>query len=393
MRRMLLFSMLALAALGVIGCAARPDGGETGATAGNVTDGVSEKTPETDAVTDKPDEAPAALAAAYDGLFKIGVALPASVINEQARYGEVITSDFNSITCENEMKPDSILDVDACRANLSESYTSPKVRFTAAKRTADFAVKHGIKMRLHTLVWHSQTPRWFFTEDYTDNGEPVSREVMLARMESYIASVLGYYAEEYPGLIYAVDVVNEAFDTGDGDENGIRMKKSMWYETIGPDFVYWAFVYARRYAPEGVSLFYNDYACMWKQDLILNNLSRIKDEELIDGIGMQAHLSVGDSIAQFISAVEKFADAGYEIQLTELDVGIKSKEEYMSQGRFYENLLTGLVRLKKRGVNITAVTVWGLSDAHTWRRGEMPLLRDENLAAKPAYEGFLSAAK
>ncbi len=332
------------------------------------------------------------LCGAFEGEFYVGVALPGSVTGNFSKYEDVVTANFNSMTCENEMKPDALLDRAANAADPEKYYTEPKVNFASAKAAADFAVKHGMKLRLHTLVWHSQTPAWLFTEDYTDGGALVSREVMLSRMESYIKTVLGYFEENYPGLVYAVDVVNEAFDVGDGDADGIRMKNNKWYDTVGPDYVYQAFLFARRYAGEGMRLFYNDYACMWKPDLILKHLSRIKDEGLIDGIGMQSHLAVGDPLPQFISTAQKFCQAGYEVQLTELDVGVKSEADFEAQGKFYGELIKGILRLRESGCDITSVTVWGLSDALTWRAGEFPLLFNGDLTPKPAYDAFLAAA-
>lgn len=374
MKRTLFFTLLALP-LGVIfGCV--PNGGGWNLTGAD---------------TDEP-EKPTTLSGAYSGIFPIGVAVPNAVLSDLGKYGDML-DEFDLLTCENETKPDALLDHAANAADTKKYYTSPKVNFSSAMLAAEYAKSHGKRLRLHTLVWHSQTPAWFFTEDYTDGGAPVSREVMLGRMESYIASVLGYFDEHYPGLIYAVDVVNEAFDVGDGDGDGIRMKNSKWYEVVGPDFVYYAFLYARRYAPEGVKLFYNDYACMWKVDLILKNLSRVKDEGLIDGIGMQAHLSVGDSVTQFLTAAKRFSDEGYEAQLSELDVGVKSKDEFERQGQFFRSLLSGLVKLKTGGANITAVTVWGISDGNTWRPTEMPLLLNADLSKKPAYEGFIGGAE
>lgn len=363
-------------------------------TAAVTTTAPVETAPVTDAVTEPPaSSSPTTLRDAYDGIFYIGVALPGSLIGN-AKFNGVITDNFNSITCENETKPDFVLDAAASRAGLPDTYTSPRFNFAQAKKAADYAVKNNMKMRLHPLVWHAQTPAWFFTEDYTDGGALVSRDVMLARMESYIKTVLEYFKDNYPGLIYAVDVVNEAFDTGVGDANGIRMQENRWYDTVGPDYVYYAFKYAREYAAEDMKLFYNDYACMWKTDLMINNLAQIKDEGLIDGIGMQSHLAATDSVTQFLRAAEKFCGAGYELQLTELDVGVKSdsESEFKTQGKFYGDLMSGLIKLIKKGANITSVTVWGISDGNTWRAGEYPLLFNADLTPKPAYEQFLAAS-
>ena len=332
------------------------------------------------------------LSSLYKNNFKVGVALPQNLVKKSSGMTDFIMQNFNSITCENEMKPYAILDQAACRANLRKTYRNPAVHFDSCKDAITFARENGIQIRLHTLVWYSQTPDWFFTEDYTDGGRLASREVMLARMENYIKNVLTYFNQNYPGLIYAVDVCNEAFDVGKGDKNGIRRVENKWYDTVGDDYYYQAFVFARKYASRDMKLFYNDYGCMFKTDLILRHLQRAKREGLIDGIGMQAHLSIADDIHnKFIGSVKRFCEAGYEIQITELDIGMKQKTDYnlARQGSKYKVLFRDLKALKERGYNITSVTVWGLNDGHTWRKGEYPLLFDEWNRPKPAYYGAM----
>ena len=170
---------------------------------------------ETEAETEEPVEL-IGLREAFANYFYIGVALPNNVLQNWVRYKDVILKNFNSITCENEMKPDFMLSHSESRKNLEKTYTNPVVHFSSPQLAVKYATQNNIKMRLHTLVWHAQTPKWFFTEDYTNEGKLVSRDVMLLRMESYIKQVLTYYKENYPGLIYAIDVVNEAFDVGNG---------------------------------------------------------------------------------------------------------------------------------------------------------------------------------
>ncbi len=329
----------------------------------------------------------------YQDDFYIGVALPNHILNNMGVLVKTrINDNFSSITCENEMKPDAILDKNACQKGLPETYTNPAVKFDSSQRIVNYALENGMKMRLHTLVWHSQTPDWFFTEDYTPEGKLVSREVMLQRMENYEKNVIEYFNTTYPGLIYAVDVCNEAFDRGDGDANQVRKKNNKWYETVGDDYYYQAFVFARRYAPDDWSLFYNDYGCVNKTDIILNHLQKAKDEGLIDGIGMQSHLDINDDISnKFKFAVKKFCDAGYEVQITELDIGMDEVNEanLNRQGRKYKAMFSMLKDLRERGYNITSVTVWGLNDKFTWRAGKAPLLFDSMNAIKPAYEGAM----
>lgn len=340
-----------------------------------------------------PEEVQAAgLAELYEENFYIGIALSNYVFSHMEEYEQVILDNFNSITCENEMKPDSLLDKESSQADLENTYLHAAVHFDHCMPAVEFALEHDMKIRFHTLVWHSQTPKWFFTEDYTDDGELVSRETMLARMENYIADVLGYFQENYPGLIYAVDVVNEAFDVGNGDENGVRMKENLWYETVGDDFYYQAFVFARRYASEDMKLFYNDYGCMYKTKLILERLKQAKEEGLIDGIGMQSHLSVSDDIRfNFMLAAKEFCQEGYEVQATELDIGVKDsgKGSFRTQGSKYKSFFRGMEKLQEEGYPITSVTVWGLNDALSWRKDEFALMFDGDMEPKPAYLGAM----
>lgn len=336
---------------------------------------------------------PDGLYTVYEDNFLVGVAMPSIVVSNK-KFKDYILNDYNSITCENEMKPDALLNQTASKNGLADgsTYTHAAVSFNNCSAAVKFAVENNMQIRLHTLVWHSQTPRWFFTEDYTYNGALVSREVMLLRMENYIADVLNYFDENYPGLIYAVDVVNEAFEWATGDENGIRKEDNLWYETVGPDYYYYAFLYARQYAPEDMKLFYNDYGCMDKTDLILGHLAKAKEEGLIDGIGMQSHLSTSDRIeGKYLLAVKWFCEAGYEVQITELDMGVSGNTEsaFMTQGRKYKVLFSGLKKLQEEGYNITSVTLWGLNDSLSWRQGAYCLLYDKDMQPKAAYLGAM----
>lgn len=328
----------------------------------------------------------------YGEYFPIGVALPDHVVRNKL-YHETINANFNSITCENEMKADALLDAAKSRAGLPETYLCPQVSFGRCQAAILYALDNGQKIRLHTLVWQNQTTKWLFTEDYTDNGPLVSREVMLQRMENYIRQVLTYFDENYPELIYAVDVVNEAYN---GPNYSVQPNENRWYDTIGEDYVYYAFLYARKYAPDYMKLFYNDYNELSKTRAIPQQLKQAKDEGLIDGIGMQAHYSVDSNNAtQILLAVKEYCNAGYEVQLTELDIGMQNKNPWYwkKQATLYGDLFRGLVKLKKEGYPITGVTIWGLSDTLTWRSGEYPLLFNTDLTPKDAYYAVLGGVK
>ena len=312
----------------------------------------------------------------YKDDFMIGMAMPASIINNPS-FKDVIVGNFNSMTFENETKPDAVLRKDECQKGLPETYTEPVINLSMIARSMQFAKENGIKVRFHTLIWHSQTPSWFFTVDYTPNGQRVNREVMLKRMESYIRQVMTYMEENYPGQIYCYDVVNEAIDPPHGDANGMR-KDSPWYEVIGPDFMNYAFEYARKYAPEGVDLYYNDYNCYSKSQQIIECLRPIKEAGNIDGIGMQSHISTSDNVdRQIRGTAAKFTAEGYKVQLTELDIGMSStgKNAEELQAMKYCVLFKKMQQAKQNGtVDIDCITIWGLYDGVSWRREESPLL-------------------
>lgn len=341
------------------------------------------------------------LAKIYKDSFYVGVALSKFDLDNPDK-AKLVASQFNSITCENEMKADFTLDMSATQANGDE--LKPIVNMKNAEPILTFAKENGIKMRGHTLVWHAQTPRWLFTVEYDNSPEAplVTREIMLARMENYIKQEMEYVNNNYPGVIYAWDVVNEAIEPGDGQENGIRTKNNLWYEVIGEDYIEMAFTYARKYAATDQKLFYNDYGTYEKSKLfpIYNMISKLKEKGLIDGIGMQDHIQLSyPTILDYQYTINKYAELGINIQVTELDIDTEDDTDETGQklATRYKNILSIINNCINKGkANITSVTLWGLSDDRSWLNNEegpsFPLLFDKNLEPKSAYFGFLQDA-
>lgn len=332
----------------------------------------------------------ASLSAAYAEYFKFGVASPASVMtNKNDKFRKLITSQFNSVTPENELKPESVLDAAVTLADPAKYNENPAIHFDNAKPILDFCKKNNIPMRGHVLVWYSQTPSWLFYENYDVNGKLASRELMLKRMENYIDSVMNWCEKNYPGVIYAWDVVNEAA----ADDGGMR--DCYWKQTIGDDYVEKAFEFARKHAPKGVQLFYNDYNEYQtsKQEDILKMLKPVAAAGNIDGMGMQSHISAGLDPNNYVNAAKKYADElGVVIHITELDVTApKSLNAMYDQGVYMKKLFDAIIAADKAGVPIECVTVWGLTDDMSWKSSTKPLLFYGNLSPKPAYEGVMCA--
>ncbi len=320
----------------------------------------------------------------YKDNFYVGTCIKAEHLDNPELVALVLEQ-FNSITLENDMKPEALLYQMACIAENDVKVVFPQKTI----RILDWARDNGFAVRGHVLVWYSQTPDWFFREGFKSDGAYVDRETMLARMESYIQQVITYCETNYPGLIYAWDVVNEAFE-----DNGGGMRDCPWYRIIGEDYIKQAFVCARKYAPEGVKLFYNDFNSYIpaKETNIYMMARSLKEEGVIDGIGMQSHLDVGyPTASQYLKTLEKFSNLGLEVQITELDITTdKSTDGFERQSQMYYDIFKGFVTKDLAGmVNVTSVTVWGVNDGRSWRASQYPLLFDDDLKPKAAYFSML----
>ncbi|MBQ9768274.1 MAG: endo-1,4-beta-xylanase [Lachnospiraceae bacterium] len=299
---------------------------------------------------------------------------------------EIIKTNFNSITFENEMKPDYILDQAASKAT-----GDLVVKFPAStEKMLKWCSDNDMAVRGHTFVWHSQTPSWIFYDNFDVSGTLVSREVMLARMESFIRQTFELIEiMGYSEMFYAYDVVNEAWM-----EDGTK-RDSLWLQTIGDDYLWQAFYFADKYAPEHIDLYYNDYNEQFKTETLYNFAQTLVDEDgnyLIDGIGFQAHLYTEDSLEDYFVTVDRIASLGLKVNLTELDVclGKYQYSQYATdanlkvQGQFYYNLIEGLLsRIEAGTLKSDSLTIWGFADQLSWRREYSPLLF--NLKMKPKY--------
>ena len=319
----------------------------------------------------------------YADKFDFGSAAPQMVFNNP-KWMTLIQEQFNILTPENEMKPDSVLDVNGSKKLLQETgdETSVAVHFSAAKSLLNFAKRNGIKVHGHVLIWHSQTPEAFFHEGYDPKKPFVTREIMLGRMENYIKGVFEYLDENYPGVVVSWDVLNEAIDDG---TNWLR--NSNWKKIIGEDYPNYAYAFARKYAPEGTKLYYNDYntAIAGKLKGIVKLLNTLIPEGNIDGYGFQMHHNVSfPTIQQIRTAVETIAALGIRLRVSELDVTVSKNTEaqFKKQAQYYADVMKILIAHSDQ---FEAVQVWGLTDAMSWRGSQFPLLFDGRGNPKPAF--------
>lgn len=194
---------------------------------------------------------------------------------------------------------------------------------------------------------------------------------------------------------YAWDVVNEAAsDAGtirDAGSNNEVNGQSAWVKVYGDQsYIPLAFEFAKKYAPAGCKLFYNDYNeySPNKQAYIISDILKpLVEKNLIDGVGMQSHISMSyPTIDLYKSAMQQYADLGLEIQVTELDVSEKSNEyaDQLALAQRYQDVFKMYKEMKDSGVNLSAVVLWGITDSTSWIGG-YPLLFDKDYQAKPSY--------
>lgn len=332
-------------------------------------------------------EDPTGLKDAYKDYFKVGVAVNMRNIQNDKEIG-IILKEFNSVTAENDMKPASL---------------QPKEgewNWTQADSIANFCRQHGIKMRGHCLVWHSQFCDWMFTDK---KGKPVSKEVFYQRLKTHITTVVNRYKD----VVYCWDVVNEAMADevrrSPWNPNPSDYRNSKLYQLCGDEFIAKAFQFAHEADPNA-QLFYNDYnaADPGKRDRIFNMVKKMKDAGVpIDGIGMQGHYNVyGPSMEDIATAIEKYATLVKHIHFTELDV--RANSEMGGQLQFsrnegaviepyirtlHENQYHQLFRVfRKHKDVIDVVTFWNVTDRDSWVGvNNYPLLFDKDGNRKQSY--------
>lgn len=345
----------------------------------------------------------------YKDSFKIGVAINQEISSGQdTRWQPIISKHFNAITPENVMKAERI---------------NPEPGIYNFKPADDFVAlgkKNKMFMVGHTLVWHNQTPDWFFKDK---QGQALPSEQVLENMRKFIEVVAG----RYKGKVNAWDVVNEIIG-----EDG-QYRPTLWVNGIGDGdtVVREAFKYANHYAPDA-ELYYNDFNA-WrpaKRDGIVRMVKMLQAAGIrIDGIGMQGHWGLNYPKKEYIeAAIDAYAALGVKVMITEIDIDVLpltregqiigtgmshpqfQLEEFKDYLDPYRNGLPADVQaaltkryqeifeiLYRKRDKIDRVTFWGIHDGMNWKndypipnRTNYPLLWNRDGSVKPALDAILA---
>lgn len=326
---------------------------------------------------------------AYKKDFLIGAALNAQQIEEkEAHAAALIPAEFSAITPENIMKAE-IIHPEWNRYN-----------FDLADKIADYGKKYNIKVNGHTLIWHSQLPAYVRTMKDADS------------VKQYFTNHINTVASHFDGKIYSWDVVNEALE-----EDG-SMRKSIFLNKLGEDFVTEAFRLAQKAAPN-TELYYNDYNIEQpkKRAGAIALIKKIQAAGVrIDGVGIQGHWHVGSvPFKEIEQSIIEFSALGIKVMFTELDLEVLPRNfqgadvsqrvasnpalnPYVNglpdsvmqqQANDYENLFKLFLKYKDK---VGRVTFWGVNDGQSWLnnwpvrgRTNYPLLFDREFKPKPGY--------
>ncbi len=301
--------------------------------------------------------------------FVLGAAINTDqIIGADVEGVDAIKLHFSSISPENCLKPEEV--------HPSEDV----YEWTIQDEYVDFGLRNNMYIHGHTLVWHSQTPDWFF---FDENGNLASYELAKSRMEEHIATVVG----RYKGKIDSWDVINESVLEG-----GV-MRPSYWYQILGDDMYEIAFAAAAKADPDA-KLYLNDYGMTdpGRRDKYVEIVKRLQSKGIkIDGMGLQGHWGMtSPSIDEIQKTIDMFAELGLKVSISELDMTILPRPQGNSaavdlnygydnsfdpyKGNFPQEPLHDwnyrmqqfFQLFKDNADKIERVTVWGVSDADSW---------------------------
>jgi endo-1,4-beta-xylanase len=313
------------------------------------------------------------------GARRIGAAVESRRLREPAFAG-TFAANFNSLTPENEMK---WVNVEPRPGQFS---------FQAGDALVAFAAQNRMRVRGHTLVWHTQLAPWVIG---------LSGEALHGAMLRHITNEVSHWK----GKIGQWDVVNEALD--DGPAGGLRRDSP--FTALGPTFIDDAFRAAHEADPDA-QLFYNDYQIEGlgaaKAEAAYQLAQRLKAAGVpIGGIGFQMHVDPSHWPAPDVIRrnMDRFAALGLAVEITEMDVPIGEihgayTQRLEEQKRLTHDIVSACLVVRA----CSGVTFWGFTDRYSWLNGSRwarprgggaphPLPFDDEYEAKPMAAGIAAA--
>ncbi len=276
-----------------------------------------------------------------------------------------------------QLKATFVREFDMVVAGFYWSVTRPTIDTFNFKETdyfAKFAAKNKLLLRGHPLIWSWAIPDWLPATLTKENAKQI--------FTNHIETVV----KRYKGKMHSWDVVNEAINVKDGRADGL--KKSVWLDFLGPDYIEMAFRIAARADPKAL-LVYNEGELEYNEEHqagVLKLLERLKAKGTpVAALGVQSHLwgnRFDLNYQKFGKFLRNVADLGLKIMITELDVidkdlplDIAKRDRLVAIA--YEDYLNTVLAEKA----VIAVVNWGYTDRHNWITPSIP--RQDGAPARP----------
>ena len=265
-----------------------------------------------------------------------------------------------------------------------------------------YTQKHEQRLFGHNLIWHSSTPSWV-VKKARQNPQ---------WLDGFMKEYIHTYVGRYKGVVDGWDVVNEGFAT-----KGVGYRTdTIWYQTLGPEYIEKAFRYAHEADPDAI-LFYNDFNIERDLEKFNSMMVMVKDFQArgvpISGIGFQMHIRMDIPNEVIAHTLKQAAATGLQIHLSEVDIIFNTHDDSRGGGIENHKQLTEEMKLaqKKKYKELVqmyreivpseqqyGITFWGFTDRDTWIRRffnmiDWPTIYDDDLKPKPALGGFLDGLR
>ncbi|KAH9820803.1 family 10 glycoside hydrolase [Melampsora americana] len=298
----------------------------------------------------------------------LGTAVDNQLLKTNPEYARTIPKYFRILTPENAMKWDAT------------EKTQGQFTFEAADEIVQFAAQHHSLVRGHTVVWHRQVPQWVMN---------LEAEALIKATQNHITTLM----KHFEGKMFALDVCNEIL----GEDGTFR--DSFWHQKLKETYPEMAFKAARQAGPK-VKLYINDYSVEGinkKSDGLYKLAKGLKSKGLLDGVGFQTHLIVGQVPKDMKQNLERFAALGLDVAITELDIRMPvpaSKENLERQAKDFQEV----VQICRSVPRCYSLTVWGVAQNESWIPKEFPgmgdgLFFDDNFKPNAAFEAASSSMR
>ena len=328
------------------------------------------------------------------------------------RYARILTSEFNSVVIEHHLKWSPL--VHSLPGPIDESAPPAthlgRYDFHHVDAMVDFALKRGMHVKGHVLVWHVTSPPFL---------EEMSPDEVRNAVKRHIFTTMGYFR----GRIKMWDVVNESL-ASDG-----TLVENVFYRKMGPNYIEECFRWAHEADPTAF-LIYNDNkvegcGCRYyggdatiskrckpkapnqaKADGFYNLLKDLVDKGTpIHGAGMQAHFNAGGAKHQrpptpsmVKRQIRRIGELGLKVNISEMDVRVSKLPANkdlrdLAQTTIYRDILTAALSEP----SFDGIWLWGYTDRHTWVKNfyydDAPLIYTDDYEKKPSYDGVQEALR